>query len=92
MFVESSLHVPVCGILASGASPVDEARGLCRLPGGKCWCLPTDMLSWVFAFFGAELCHGDLEAARGRKSLGCLSAGGWGCVPISFIVWPEATY
>ena len=26
-----------------------------------------------------------------RKSLGSLSADGWGCIPILLVVWPEAS-
>ena len=28
-------------------------------------------------------------ALCGRKTLGCLSADGWGCVPILLVVWHE---
>lgn len=68
-------------------------RGFCRPPGGRGWFLPTGMWVWVLALWWAGPCQAmSLDVALVfKKTLGSLSAGGWGCVSALLVVWPEAS-
>ena len=83
-------------LLASAVCPlVDEAgrRGLCRLPGGRDWFLPTGVWSWVLSLWWAGPRQGVcLAGSCGlRKNSGSLFADGWGCVSALLVVWPETS-
>ena len=89
-FCDCSFHSTGCRVvvLAFAVSPVvDEAglRGLCRLPGGRDWFLPTGGWSWVLTLYWAKLglVHLVGKAMSGgsfglRETLVILSADGWG--------------
>ena len=68
-----------------------DLRGLCRLPGGRNFFLPTGVWSWVLSFWSARPCQGLclLGSYVLRKTLSSLYDNGWVCVPGLLVVWPE---
>lgn len=74
---------------------MDEAglEAFAGLLEGGGWFLPTGMWVWVLALWWAGPCQAmSLDVALVfKKTLGSLSAGGWGCVSALLVVWPEAS-
>ena len=68
-----------------------SSRGLYRLLGEKEWCLCSSWWSWIlFPVMSWTALDGMFWGfCELRKTLGCLSADGWGCVPILLVVWHE---
>ena len=66
-----------------------SSRGLYRLLGEKEWCLCSSWWSWIlFPVMSWTALDGMFWGfCELRKTLGCLSADGWGCVPILLVVW-----